>query len=175
MDKVESCQPVSSQNQFPSFSKSSCTGTRSAESVAEERSCSKDQVNLTRPFEGKDHFEGWAKSLEFFPGVTSASINDKPVEYACSMKGNSSVRTSRNKKLGYRLWKEGYVKNVLTKPNVKQHIIKFLVKARVHASMKNTFYSVCVHLDQETGEIVCLCLFQIILQYLIHAIVSLTE
>ena len=35
----------------------------SAESVAEERSCSKDQVNLARPFEGKDHFEGWAKSF----------------------------------------------------------------------------------------------------------------
>ena len=152
MDKVESCQPASSQNQFPSFSKSSCTGTSSAESVAEERSCSKDQVNLARPFEGKDHFEGWAKSLEFFHGVTSAIINDKPVEDACSMEGNSSVRTSRNKKLGYRLWKEGYVKNVLTKPNVKQHIIQFLVKARVHASMKNTFYSVCVHLDQETGK-----------------------
>ena len=29
MDKVESCQPASSQNQFPSFSKSSCTGTDS--------------------------------------------------------------------------------------------------------------------------------------------------
>ena len=70
-------------------------------------------------FEGKDHFEGWAKSLEFFPGVTSAIINDKLVEDACSMKGNSSVRTNRNKKLGYQLWKEGYVKNVLTKPNVK--------------------------------------------------------
>ena len=80
MDKVESCQPVSSQNQFPSFSKSSCTGTSSAESVAEERSCSKYQVNLARPFEGKDHFEGWAKSLEFFPGVTSAIINDKLVK-----------------------------------------------------------------------------------------------
>ena len=106
MDKVESCQPVSSQNQFPNFSKSSCTGTSSAESVAEERSCSEDQVNLVQPFEGKDHFEGWANSLEFFPVITSAIINHTLVEDACSMKGNSSVRTNRNKKLGYRLWKE---------------------------------------------------------------------
>ena len=51
-------------------------------------------------------------------------------------------------------------KSVLAKPNIKQHIINFFVKTRVHAFIKNIFYSVYVHLDQETGEkeySKCLC------------------
>ena len=60
----------------------------------------------------------------------------------------------KNKKLGYRLWKEGFVKNIFVKANVRQgEIIKYLVKARVHAFMKNCFYNVYIHLNQRNGEV----------------------
>ena len=59
-------------------------------------------------------------------------------------------RCSRNKKLGYRLWKEGYVQDISVKPNVRENekeALKFLAKSRVHESMKSRFYTVYVHLD----------------------------
>ena len=68
-------QPVSLQNQFPSFSKSSCTGTSSAQSIAEK--CSFPiQVILVRPFE-EEHFEGWKSDWNFFQvsPVQSLMIN----------------------------------------------------------------------------------------------------
>ena len=157
MEKTDSTQATSSQDQFSSFFKSSCTGTGSSQPVTVERPSSEVQLNLLRPCENKDYSEGWTKSLKFFPGVTSNIVDDKLVKDVCIMKGDSSVgtvTTQRNKKLGYRLWKEGYVKNVLVKPNVKQDITKYLVKTRVHASMKNIFYDVYVHLEQVTGKIV---------------------
>ena len=60
----------------------------------------------------------------------------------------------RNKKLGYRLWKEGCVKKVFAKANVRSgDVTRYLVTARIHASMKNRFYTVYIDLDQENGEV----------------------
>ncbi len=46
------------------------------------------------------------------------------------------------------------MKNIFVKPNVNAECcVLFLVKANVHASMKNKQYSVYVHLDQLSGEV----------------------
>ena len=58
------------------------------------------------------------------------------------------------------MWKEGYIRCVLVKPNVMGNRLLFLVKAKVCASMKNVEYDVYVHLDQENGDAVyakCSC------------------
>ena len=46
----------------------------------------------------------------------------------------------RNKKLGYRLWRERYVHHIYVKPNEQANnklLILFIVKGKVHASIKN--------------------------------------
>ena len=67
-------------------------------------------------------------------------------------KKGAAPNAFRKKKQGYKLWKEGYVRGVLWRPNVKGERLLFLVKAKVHASMKSTQYTVHVHLDQESGD-----------------------
>ena len=72
----------------------------------------------------------------------------------------TAPKAFRNKKHGYGLWKEGYVRCVLVKPNIKASQTLFLVKAKVHASMKSGQYNVYVHLDQCDGEVLfakCTC------------------
>eukprot|EP00794_Sanderia_malayensis_P021058 gene21058-23113_t len=69
-------------------------------------------------------------------------------------KDGPAPRAFRNKKHGYRLWKEGYVRAVSVKPNVKGGSLLFLVKSKVHASMKNVQYNVYVHLEQANGNVV---------------------
>ena len=67
-------------------------------------------------------------------------------------KKGAAPKAFRNKKQGYRQWKEGYVRGVLVKPNVKGERLLFRVKAKVHASMKSTQCTVYVHLDQASGD-----------------------
>lgn len=60
----------------------------------------------------------------------------------------------RHKKQGYKLWKEGYVRKVVTKPDILSGVKRlFLVKANVSASMKRQNYLVYCHLDQLSGEV----------------------
>ena len=47
-----------------------------------------------------------------------------------------------NKKQGYKLWREGYVKNVEVKPYLSAYIYLFIVRASVYASMKSCQYRV---------------------------------
>jgi hypothetical protein len=61
---------------------------------------------------------------------------------------------SKHKKLGYRIFKDRYVNNVLVKPNIwKGREVHFVVKACVNASMKKPTYIVYVHLNQESGDV----------------------
>ncbi len=61
----------------------------------------------------------------------------------------------RHKQKGYRLFKEGYVQKLFVKANVKiRDSAKFLIIARVAASMKQQLYNVYVHLLQQNGEVV---------------------
>ena len=68
-------------------------------------------------------------------------------------KTGKSQKAYRTKKQGYKRWKEGYVKGVMVKPNVKDAREVFLVKGKVHASMKPVVYQVYIHLDQGTGDV----------------------
>ncbi len=45
------------------------------------------------------------------------------------------------------------MKNTFVKPNVNYECVLFLMKAKVHASMKNMQYLVYVHLDQLSTEV----------------------
>ena len=70
--------------------------------------------------------------------------------------------TKKDEKLAYRLFKEGYIKNTQVKPNIpnSEHGKSFILKATVHAAMKKLNYTVYVHLNQETGDIIhghCSC------------------
>ena len=71
-----------------------------------------------------------------------------------STENGAAPKAFRNKKEGYKLWKEGYVRAVFVKPNVKGKRMLFLVKAKVSASMKSVQYMVYVHLDQISGDVV---------------------
>jgi hypothetical protein len=74
----------------------------------------------------------------------------------------NSTGTKKDEKLGYRLFKEGYVSNVQAKPNIPNSGSgkSFILKATVHASMKKVSYVVYVHLNQVNGDVVhghCSC------------------
>ena len=99
----------------------------------------------------------WTKDLKLLPPFTHELLQ-RHVGAGTSDHDNNA---HRHKKLGYRLFKDRYVNNVEVKPNVKMgNDEKFLIKAIVHASMKQKNYVVYVHLNQTTGEVVdghCLC------------------
>ena len=103
---------------------------------------------------------GWTKSLEKLPSFTHGKLENKLVKNAHTMPDNLAPKAHRNIKRGYVLWKEGYVKNMFVKPDVGASEIRFLVKARVSASMKSVSYQVYTHLCQMTGEVLyakCCC------------------
>lgn len=70
------------------------------------------------------------------------------------MPDNRPTGAHRHKTMGYRLFKENYVKNVRVKPDVQIDSSKlFLVKSFVCASMKKQVYTVYVHLLQDDGKV----------------------
>ena len=98
--------------------------------------------------------EGWTKSLAFLPRFDSMKIERQLIKNP-SIRSNlgTESRAFRNKRQGYILWREGYVRDVLVKPNIKTNQPVFIIKAKVQASMKNVRYSIYVHLDQDLGDI----------------------
>ena len=103
----------------------------------------------------------FTKSLKNIPPLSSKTIDDHLIKGTSTMMASSTTSQAyRNKRHGYRLWKEGYVKNIVVKPNVIAKKVLFIVKAKIHASMKNISYIVYVHFDQNHGDIVeaiCIC------------------
>ena len=96
---------------------------------------------------------GWTRSLAKLPAFTHEKLENKLVKNSRTMSDKVAPKAYRNMKKGYGLWKEGYVKNTLVKPNVQASKMLFLVKARVSASMKSASYAVYIHLNQVNGEV----------------------
>ena len=97
--------------------------------------------------------DGWVKLLELLPPLSNEKIDDKLIGGLTLPKRTSLPQAFRNKRKGYRLWKEGFVRSISIKPNVQGRYLLFLVKSRVHASMKNKFYNVYTHLNQTNGDV----------------------
>ena len=96
---------------------------------------------------------GWIKSLEKLPEFNHEKLVKRLVNDSSTMPDKHAPKAYRNMKKGYGLWKEGYVRNIVVKPNVQATKILFLIKARVSASMKSISYSVYVHLNQVNGDV----------------------
>ena len=97
--------------------------------------------------------KNWTKSLVKLPPFTHEKLENKLVRNNRTMPDKIAPKAYRNMKKGYGLWKEGYVRNTVVKPDVKASKLLFLVKARVSASMKSVSYLVYVHLNQGNGEV----------------------
>ena len=98
--------------------------------------------------------KGWTKSLASLPRFGNENIDDRLLKNPTMSLVGQAPKAFRSKKQGYKLWKEGYVRGVLVKPNVKGKQLLFLVKSKVCASMKNIEYNVYIHLDQHSGDVV---------------------
>ena len=94
-----------------------------------------------------DLINQWTRDLKLLPPFTQQLLEKHLISDI--HKDNSVPGAFKHKELGYGLFKERYVTKVQVKPNVRaSHEIKFLVKAMVHASMKQKSYVVYVHLNQ---------------------------
>ena len=98
--------------------------------------------------------KGWTKALASLPRFGNENIDDRLLKNPTMSRVGQAPKAFRNKKQGYKLWKEGYVRGVLVKPNVKGKQLLFLVKSKVCTSMKNIQYNVYIHLDQHSGDVV---------------------
>ena len=121
----------SNSNQLPSFFKNSCTGT---DSVHEDTDQSIISVVES---EGNISHKNWTRSLQHFPGFSENKIEEALIKQSgCFSERRNAPKAYKNKKLGYRIWKEGFLRSISVKPNVQGSMHVFLVKCRVHASMK---------------------------------------
>jgi hypothetical protein len=90
----------------------------------------------------------WTKDLRSLPPFTHELLQ----RHVGTGTGDHDNNAHRHKKLGYWLFKDRYINNAEVKPNVKMGCDeKFLVKANVHAAMKQKSYVVYVHLDQASN------------------------
>ena len=105
---------------------------------------------------GNISHKNWSKSLQHFPGFSESNIEEVLIKQSgCFSKRHIAPKAYKSKKLGYRLWKEGFVQSSYVNPNVHGSMNMFLVKCRVHASMINVSYNVYVHLNQGSGDLIC--------------------
>ena len=88
------------------------------------------------------------------PPFGEKQIDNRLIHNSKTMPDLKAPLAYRHKKQGYKLWKEGYVRKVVTKPDILCGVKRlFLVKANVSASMKRQNYLVYCHLDQLSGEV----------------------
>ena len=102
----------------PSFIENSCPGednfcnTKGNKATKKEREGKKPSELGPVLNEG----EGFTKSLENLPRFSTIVIDNHLLEPKSSMLVSSTnSKAFRNKRCGYRLWKEGYVRNILVK------------------------------------------------------------
>ena len=104
----------SNRNQLPKFFNNSCTG---ADSVHEDTGQS---IISVVEGEGKISHNNWTKSFQHFPGFSENKIEEALIEQSgCFSKRYNAPKTCKSKKLGYRLWKEGFVRSSFVQPNVQ--------------------------------------------------------
>ena len=96
----------------------------------------------------------WGRGLKSMPPFGEKQIDNRLIRNSKTMPDLKAPLAYRHKKQGYKLWKEGYVRKVVTKPDILSGVKRlFLVKANVSASMKRQNYLVYCHLDQLSGEV----------------------
>ena len=100
----------------------------------------------------------WTRDLKLLPPFTYNKLQ----KHLGLDSQQNSTDTKKDEKLGYCLFKEGYVSTVQAKPNIPNSVSgkSFILKATVHASMKKRSYIVYVHLYQVNGDVVhgrCSC------------------
>ena len=150
MENTEKISHTFKEDYSPSFFQNSCLGnSREEESSGGEITAQEDR----RPMKENEK-EGWTRSLRYLPSISNIIIDKHLIEGLSTLpKTSTGPKAHRNKKHGYRLWKEGYVRSIFVKPNVKAKCMLLLVKAKGHASMKNVQYTVYVHFNQLNGEV----------------------
>jgi hypothetical protein len=94
----------------------------------------------------------WSRDISLLPNISHNFIKKYLVNDTIHI-DNCKKGANKHQTLGYRLFKENYVKNVCVKANVTASINLFIVKSNVAASMKRKQYEVFIHLCQSTGEI----------------------
>ena len=157
MENVNNSGHILNEDHSPSFFQNSCTGNRSEEEktigeIPENFDRDNKYINA-RPSKVQGEI-GWVKTLKCFPMLTNEILDNHLITGSSSICiASNGPKAFRNKKQGYHLWKEGYVRNIFMKPNVTAKRKLFLAKSKVHASMKNNQYTVYVHLDQINGEV----------------------
>ena len=108
----------SNSNQLPSFFKNSCTGT---DSVHEDNN--KGIISVVES-EGNISHKNWTKSLQHFPGFSENKIEETLIEQSgYFLKRHNAPKPDKNKRLGYKLWKERFVRSIFVKPNVQGSMI----------------------------------------------------
>ena len=92
-------------------------------------------VNKTKD----EGLSGWTRGLKLLPSFTYDKLQKLEKPY----------NNKKDAKLGYRLFKEGYMKNTQVKPNIPNGngAKSFIGKATVHPIMKKLNYTVYVHLN----------------------------
>ena len=102
----------------------------------------------------------WTRNLAKMPRFTYKELDDCLVNSESSVDKKTKGAT-RNKKLGYKLFKAGYVNAVTVKADVVMGGVNmFLVRGIVNAHMKKDDYTVYVHLNSESSKVVhssCKC------------------
>ena len=130
-------------DQWPSFLKSSCMVTRfsrdgnvvdqdsviGTETTALARPDSNDRAEINNLRDGDKR--GWTKSLDEFSNITSQHIARKLIDGSKTMPDSSkALKAYRNKKRGYRLWRERYVRHIYVKPKVQANNKLLIAKGK---------------------------------------------
>ena len=138
-------QRDSAEDISPSFFKNSqCPGNISEAEKPTLEEVQNDLNDEPTQLDMSEHVGSWTKSLPFLPNLTSEHISKLFHGSATAIK---APKAFRNKRHVCRLWREDFVLEVWVKRNVPAKSCLFIVRAKVHASMKSTYYSVYSHSD----------------------------
>ena len=97
--------------------------------------------------------DGWSRSLQYLPTLTERIIDDHLINKSDLMPDKRKAQAHKHKQKGYELFKEACAKKIEVKRDIRAgDTTLFLVRAKVHASMKDQEYSVYIRLVQENGD-----------------------
>ena len=140
------------ENHCSSFFQSSCPSNGFIPEKSVENRREEVGVFVLRDQQVRD--QGWSTSLRGFPRMSESVIKKTLIAESTTFPQETvAAKAYLHRKQGYKLWKEGCVGNIFVKADVLAQTLMFLVKSRVHASMKNIFYNVYNHMDQVNGDV----------------------
>ena len=122
MENVNNSGHILNEDRRPSFFQNSCTGnTSDGEKTVGEIPENVDRVNEhvhARPSKVQGEI-GWVKTLKCFPMLTNEILDNRLIKGSSTDRiVSTGPKAFRNKKQGYRLWKEGYARNMFKKDEV---------------------------------------------------------